>query len=186
MSEPWSPESWRSKSIAQGIQYPDPAALRSAVELLRALPPLVTSWEIERLKAHLAAAQEGKRFVLQGGDCAETFADCRPDMISSKLKILLQMSLVLVHGAMKPVVRIGRIGGQYAKPRSQPLEVRKESDGREVALPNYFGDLVNRAEFTPEARAADPGLLVAGYQHAAMTLNFVRSLTEGGFADLHH
>jgi 3-deoxy-7-phosphoheptulonate synthase len=182
----WSPESWRGRPVAQAIQYPDRAALGAAVAKLAALPPLVTSWEIERLKRHLGDAQEGKRLVLQGGDCAETLADCRPDVISSKLKILLQMSLVLVHGAMKPVVRIGRVAGQYAKPRSQPLEVRKRQDGTEIALPNYFGDLVNRAEFTAEARAADPQLLVAGYMHAAMTLNFVRSLTEGGFADLHH
>ena len=184
--ESWDRESWRKKKVAQAVQYPDAAALRAAYDRLSVLPPLVTSWEIERLKANLAAAQEGRRFVLQGGDCAETLADCRPDVISSKLKILLQMSLVLVHGAMKPVVRIGRMAGQYAKPRSQPLEVRTDADGREVALMNYFGDLVNRAEFTPEARAADPQLLLTGYQHAAMTLNFVRSLTEGGFADLHH
>jgi 3-deoxy-7-phosphoheptulonate synthase len=168
------------------VRYADPAALGAALAKLRALPPLVTSWEIERLKRHLADAQLGKRFVLQGGDCAETLDDCRSEMISSKLKILLQMSLVLVHGAMKPVVRIARIAGQYAKPRSQPLETKRDESGREVSLPNYFGDLVNRAEFTPEARAADPWLLVTGYQHAAMTLNFVRSLTEGGFADLHH
>lgn len=180
-AEPWDPDSWRSKAVAQAIHYPDPESLRGAVERLRSMPPLVTSWEIERLKAQLAEAQLGKRFVLQGGDCAETLADCRPDVISSKLKILLQMSLVLVHGAMKPVVRIARMAGQYAKPRSQPLETR---DG--ISLPNYFGDLVNRAEFSAEARAPDPQLLIAGYQHAAATLNFVRSLTEGGFADLHH
>jgi 3-deoxy-7-phosphoheptulonate synthase len=182
----WTPESWRARPVAQGIQYPDPAALGRAVDTLRNLPPLVTSWEIERLKRHLAAAQEGRRFVLQGGDCAETLADTRPRVISAKLKILMQMSLVLVHGAMKPVVRIGRMAGQYAKPRSQPTETRRGEDGRDVELPNYFGDLVNRADFTPEARAADPNLLLAGYHHAAMTLNFVRSLTEGGFADLHH
>jgi 3-deoxy-7-phosphoheptulonate synthase len=182
----WHPDSWRARTVAQGIAYPDPAALESAVERLRGMPPLVTSWEIERLKKHLADAQEGKRFVLQGGDCAETLADCRPRVISAKLKILLQMSLVLVHGAMKPVVRVGRIAGQYAKPRSQPLETRSVEGSGEVALPSYFGDLVNRSEFTPDARAADPQLLLAGYQHAAMTLNFVRSLMEGGFADLHH
>ncbi|UJR79950.1 3-deoxy-7-phosphoheptulonate synthase class II [Sandaracinus amylolyticus] len=182
----WHPDSWRDHPVAQGINYPDPAKLAAAVETLRNMPPLVTSWEIERLKKHLADAQEGRRFILQGGDCAETLADTRPRVISAKLKILMQMSLVLVHGSMKPVVRIGRIAGQYAKPRSQPTERGKLADGREVELPNYFGDLVNRAEFTPEARAADPQLLLAGYQHAALTLNFVRSLTEGGFADLHH
>jgi 3-deoxy-7-phosphoheptulonate synthase len=177
----WDPESWRRRPNAQAVHYPDRAALEAALAKLRSLPPLVTSWEIERLKKHLADAQEGKRFVLQGGDCAETLDECRAEIISNKLKILLQMSLVLMHGAMKPVVRIGRMAGQYAKPRSQPIEVR-----RDVALPNYFGDLVNRPEFTPEARTADPSLLVVGYQHAALTLNFVRSLTESGFADLHH
>ncbi len=184
--KPWHPNSWREHPIAQAIAYPDEQALQAVVGRLQKMPPLVTSWEIERLKKHLAEAQEGKRFVLQGGDCAETLADCQPHVISSKLKILLQMSLVLVHGAMKPVVRIGRVAGQYAKPRSQPLEMRTIEGEGNVALPNYFGDLVNRSEFTESARTPDPQLLLAGYQHAAMTLNFVRSLTEGGFADLHH
>jgi 3-deoxy-7-phosphoheptulonate synthase len=163
------------------VAYPDAAAVESAVTKLRTLPPLVTSWEIERLKGMLAEAEEGKRFVLQGGDCAETLADCRPASITNKLKILLQMSLVLVHGLKKPVVRIGRFAGQYAKPRSSPTETR---DG--VTLPSYFGDLVNSAEFTAEARRPDPRMMLRGYQHAAMTLNFIRSLVEGGFADLHH
>ena len=177
----WSPTSYRSRAAAQEITYPDPAALDRVVEELRVLPPLVTSWEIERLKTLLAEAQDGKRFVLQGGDCAETFADCRSTVISAKLKILLQMSLVLVHGAQRPVVRIGRFAGQYAKPRSTPTETR---DG--LTLPNYFGDLINRVEFTDAARKPDPQLLLSGYHHAAMTMNFVRSLTAGGFADLHH
>ena len=184
--EPWSPDSWQRKEAAQATSYADPAALDAALKKLRALPPLVTSWEIERLRAALAEAEEGHRLVLQGGDCAETLADCRPDHITGKLKILLQMSLVLVHGAMKPVVRIGRMAGQYAKPRSQRMETRVSALGEEVALPSYFGDLVNRVEFTPEARVADPRHLVSAYQHAAMTLNFIRSLSAGGFADLHH
>lgn len=178
---PWSPDSWKQLPDAQPIAYEDAEALARVTRTLRALPPLVTSWEVERLKSLLADAQAGKRFVLQGGDCAETFGECRPDVITSKLKILLQMSLVLVQGGKQPVVRIGRFAGQYAKPRSKPTETR---NGRE--LPSYFGDLVNRAEFTPEARRADPELLLAGYHHAAMTLNFVRSLTDRGFADLHH
>lgn len=181
----WSPESWKERPHAQEVAYPDAAALESAVAKLRALPPLVTSWEIERLRDQLAEAQAGKRFVLQGGDCAETLADCRPESITSKLKILLQMSLVLVHGLKKPVVRIGRFAGQYAKPRSSATETRVVG-GREVALPSYFGDLVNAAEFTPDARRPDPRMMVRGYQHAALTLNFIRSLVEGGFADLHH
>jgi 3-deoxy-7-phosphoheptulonate synthase len=161
------------------------ASLDRAVDALRVLPPLVTSWEIERLKSLLADAQEGKRFVLQGGDCAETFADCRSAVISAKLKILLQMSLVLVQGAQRPVVRIGRFAGQYAKPRSTPTETRVVC-GEPITLPNYFGDLVNRASFDAASRTPDPQLLLAGYHHAAMTLNFVRSLAAGGFADLHH
>lgn len=184
--ERWSPESWKARDAAQATHYADPHALDAAVTKLRALPPLVTSWEVERLKQQLAEAQEGKRFVLQGGDCAETLADCRSDVISSKLKILLQMSLVIVHGVMKPVVRVGRFAGQYAKPRSQRMETRTDRLGEEIALPSYFGDLVNRADFTPEGRTADPKLLVEAYEHAALTLNFIRSLSGGGFADLHH
>jgi 3-deoxy-7-phosphoheptulonate synthase len=181
----WHPLSWRDRPIKQGVTYPDEALLDTTLTRLRTLPPLVTSWEVERLKEILAEAQEGRRFVLQGGDCAETLDDCQPDLISAKMKILLQMSLVLVHSTMKPVVRIGRMAGQYAKPRSQAWEVRQTADG-EVKLPNYFGDLFNRNEFTAESRAFDPTLMLTGYQHASMTLNFVRSLAEGGFADLHH
>ena len=177
----WTPSSWRGKTVAQEITYDDQSALERVLARLRQLPPLVTSWEIERLKSQLAEAGEGKRFVLQGGDCAETLADCRSDVVVAKLKILLQMSLVLIYGAKRPVVRIGRLAGQYAKPRSSPHETR---DG--VTLPSYFGDLVNRREFTAEARRADPELLLTGYTHAALTLNFVRSLAAAGFADLHH
>ena len=179
----WTPESWRAKPQPVGPAYDDPAALETAVAKLRALPPLVTSWEIERLKGFLADAQAGKRFVLMGGDCAEAFADCTPGVITNKLKILLQMSLVLVHGGKKPVVRVGRFAGQYAKPRSSLTETRTDASGASITLPSYFGDLVNRAEFSAGARRPDPGLLVSGHQHAALTLNFIRALTEGGFAD---
>lgn len=165
--------------------YPDAGAVDAAVAELTGLPPLVTSWEIERLREHLAGAQRGERFLLQGGDCAESLSDCRPGSIAAKLKILLQMSLVLVHGIRRPVVRVGRFAGQYAKPRSSPTETRVVG-GRSVTLPSYFGDQVNRAEFTPEGRAPDPGLMVRTYQHAALTLNFIRSLVDAGFADLHH
>ncbi len=182
----WHPESWKARLAAQQVVYEDRAAVDAAVAKLRSLPPLVSSWEILRLKQHLAEAQEGKRFLLQGGDCAETLADCNPRTIANKLKILLQMSLVLVHGAKKPVIRVGRFAGQYAKPRSSPTETRMGDLGQEVTLPSYFGDLINRAEFTPEARRTDPHLMVRGYQHAAMTLNFIRALIDGGFADLHH
>ena len=166
---------------AQAIAYDDAAALDAACARLRELPPLVTSWEISRLKGLLAEAQVGKRFLLQGGDCAETLADCRSSVIADKLKILLQMSLVMVHEGKRPVVRVGRFAGQYAKPRSKPVESREG-----VALPSYFGDMVNRADFTGDQRRPDPGNLLAAYAHAAMTLNFVRSLSAGGFADVHH
>ncbi|CAN5789298.1 3-deoxy-7-phosphoheptulonate synthase class II [soil metagenome] len=177
----WTIDSWKGKPLAQDVAYDDPAAVETVVEKLRELPPLVTSWEIERLKKEVAEAQEGKRFLLQGGDCAETLLDCKPGIIANKLKILLQMSMVLVHAGQKPVVRVGRLAGQYAKPRSRPTEERGC-----VVLPSYFGDLVNRPEFTPEARRADPRALLDAYSHAALTLNFVRSLTAAGFADLHH
>jgi len=148
---------------------------------LRTLPPLVTSWEILCLRDQLAAAADGRQFVLQAGDCAERFVDCTPARITNTLKVLLQMSLVLVIGARRPVIRIGRFAGQYAKPRSANLETR---DG--VSLPSYRGDNINRAEFTAEARRPDPQLLLRGYERASMTLNFVRALVKGGFADLNH
>lgn len=181
----WSPDSWTRVPNAYPIAYPDASALASAEATLRSLPPLVTSWEVEKLRALLAEAQEGKRFLLQGGDCAEMFADCRADAITNKLKILLQMSLVLVHGSKKPVIRVGRFAGQYAKPRSSPTETRRVN-GQEVSLPSYFGDLFNGAEFDAKARQLDPNLMVRGYQRAALTLNFIRALVDGGFADLHH
>jgi len=177
----WHVESWKDKPRAQDVAYEDPSAVEAVVAKLKTLPPLVTSWEVERLKELVAEAQVGKRFLLQGGDCAETLADCQPGIITNKLKILLQMSLVLIHAAKKPVVRVGRFAGQYAKPRSSPTETR---DG--VVLPSYFGDIVNRPEFTPEARRFDPRAMLDAYGHAAMTLNFIRSLSIGGFADMHH
>ncbi|MGB1014401.1 MAG: 3-deoxy-7-phosphoheptulonate synthase class II [Nannocystaceae bacterium] len=177
----WTLRSWESRPQAQEINYPDTDALDDVVSRLRTLPPLVTSWEIERLKSQIADAQQGHRFLLQGGDCAETLADCVPTIIANKLKILLQMSLVLIQGGKRPVIRVGRLAGQYAKPRSKPMESR---DGQN--LPSYFGDLVNQEAFTPDARRIDPQRLIDAYSHAAMTLNFIRSLSGGGFADLHH
>ncbi len=177
----WRPDSWQNKPALQQATYPDAEALRRAVDELSALPPLVTSWEVNALKKQLAEAQEGKRFLLQGGDCAERFSECRADTISNRLKVLLQMSLVLVHGLKMPVIRLGRFAGQYAKPRSSDTEVR---DG--VELPSYRGDLINGSEFTEKARVPDPQRLIEGYSRAALTLNFVRGLIEGGFADLHH
>src|SRR5580658_8811809 len=177
----WHPASWQSKTAQQQPRYADAAALERVVAQLSRLPPIVVSWEVDALRERLAAAQRGQAFLLQGGDCAETFADCESDQIAKKLKILLQMSLVLLHGLKRPILRVGRMAGQYAKPRSADTETR---DG--VTLPSYRGDLVNQPEFTPEARAADPNLLLRGYERAALTLNFVRALVDGGFADLHH
>src|SRR5271165_4538094 len=177
----WTPESWRQRRALQQPEYPDPAALDRVLGELRLLPPLVTSWEIVDLRQQLAEAAAGKRFVLQAGDCAERFADCTPNRITNMLKVLLQASLVLVVGAQKPVTRIGRFAGQYAKPRSANEETR---DG--VSLPTFRGDNINRPEFTAEARIPDPQLLLRGYERASMTLNFIRALVKGGFADLHH
>jgi 3-deoxy-7-phosphoheptulonate synthase len=180
-ASPWSPASWRGKTGLQMPVYPDGEALARAQEELRALPPLVTSREILSLKQQLAEAQEGKRFLLQGGDCAETFAECNSEVITNRLKVLLQMSLVLVHGLKVPVVRVGRFAGQYAKPRSADSEEREG-----VSLPSYRGDIVNGPEFTAEARVPDPRRMIKAHARSAMTMNFVRALIDGGFADLHH
>jgi len=180
-SADWSPTSWTQHAAEQQPAYRDAAALERVVAELGRLPPTVVSWEIDDLRRQVADAQQGRRFLLQGGDCAETFADCESGQIARKLKILLQMSLVLLHGMKKPVIRVGRFAGQYAKPRSADTETRNG-----VTLPSYRGDLVNRPGFTAAEREPDPELLLRGYERAALTLNFVRALVDGGFADLHH
>jgi 3-deoxy-7-phosphoheptulonate synthase len=177
----WLPGSWQNKTAQQQAIYHDPAHLDQVVQTISRLPPLVTPWEVDALKGKLARAARGEMFVLQGGDCAESFDQCDPVAIAAKLKIMLQMSLVLIYAAQKPVVRVGRIAGQYAKPRSASEEVR---DG--VTLPSYRGDLVNRSGFTEQDRAANPELLLRGYERAALTLNYLRALADGGFADLHY
>jgi 3-deoxy-7-phosphoheptulonate synthase len=177
----WSPSSWQSKPAKQQPAYPDPARVAAVVAAVSRLPPLVTSWEVEALRGQLAAAARGDAFLLQGGDCAESFDDCDSSAIAAKLKILLQMSLVMIHATRRPVIRVGRIAGQYAKPRSADVETQGE-----LTLPSYRGDLVNRAPFRPEDREPDPELLLRGYERAALTLNFIRALADGGFADLHH
>ena len=177
----WSLRSWREKEALQQPTYPDDAPLEEALEHVSALPPLVTSWEVENLKSELARAAQGDRFLLQGGECAESFGDCRADAITSRLKILMQMSLVLTYGLNTRVVRVGRFAGQYAKPRSSDTETR---DG--TTLPSYRGDIINGAAFAPEARRPDPQRMVEAYASSSLTLNLVRALTEGGFADLRH
>ena len=177
----WTPLSWRRLPALQQPEYPDAAALTTVLAELCQLPPLVTSWEIVKLREQLAEAAAGRAFVLQGGDCAERFVDCGPQRITNAVKVLLQMSLVMVVGAKRPVIRIGRFAGQYAKPRSADEETR---DG--ITLPSYRGDNINRPAFTAAARTPDPQLLLRGYERAALTLNFIRALVKGGFADLHH
>ena len=177
----WSALSWQGFSYEQAAKYPDENQLIRVVDQLSQLPPLVTSGEVKNLKKSIAKAGRGEAFILQGGDCAESFNDCRSEVISAKLKILLQMSLILIHGLRKPIVRIGRIAGQYAKPRSSDFET---IDG--VTLPSYRGDLVNSQQFDALSRTPNPKLMLQGYSCAAMTLNFIRALLNGGFADLNY
>ncbi|MCB1760356.1 MAG: 3-deoxy-7-phosphoheptulonate synthase class II [Gammaproteobacteria bacterium] len=177
----WHPASWQQKPATQQASYPSAEALEIVLAQLAELPPLVTSWEVESLKQQLAAAERGEAFLLQGGDCAENFSDCSSPIITNKLKILLQMSLLLIHGLNRRVIRVGRIAGQYAKPRSAESETRAG-----VTLPSYRGDLINGPEFTAASRLPDPVRLLRGYGRAAMTLNFIRALSDCGFADLHH
>jgi 3-deoxy-7-phosphoheptulonate synthase len=177
----WTPASWRAFPTGQQPAYPSAEALETVLRDLAALPPLVTPWEVDELRHELAEAASGRRFLLQGGDCAESFADCGAAAITSKVKILLQMSLVLVHGVQKPVIRVGRFAGQYAKPRSTDTEQRNG-----VTLPSYRGDLVNGSHFDKAARTPDPVHMLRGYERSALTLNYIRALARGGFADLRH
>ncbi len=181
IAENWSPDSWQQFTALQQATYANQQALHEVLQQLSYLPPLVTSWEINSLREQIADAQEGRRFMLQGGDCAENFSECSSPLITNRLKVLLQMSLVLVHGLQMPIIRVGRYAGQYAKPRSSDTETR---DG--VTLPSYRGDLVNSIEFSPQARNPDPHRLIQAHACSALTMNFVRALVDGGFADLHH
>jgi 3-deoxy-7-phosphoheptulonate synthase len=177
----WSPDSWTFKPAAQQPVYPSHPALDDVLRTLRVLPPLVTMAEVESLRGQLGEAAAGRKFLLQGGDCAESFDDCTAPAIVNRIKVLLQMSLVLVHGSEKPVIRVGRFAGQYAKPRSSDIEVREG-----VSLPAYRGDLVNRNRFDESGRIPDPELLLRAYERSALTLNYTRALVRGGLADLHH
>ncbi|WP_220454155.1 class II 3-deoxy-7-phosphoheptulonate synthase [Nocardioides immobilis] len=172
-------EQLHALGAAQQPTYDDPAAVAAAVTRLRTMPPLVFAGECDELKAKVAAASRGEAFILQGGDCAETFVDATADNVRNKLRVLLQMAVVLTYAASVPVVKVGRLAGQYAKPRSSDKETR---DG--VTLPAYRGDAVNGFEFTPESRRPDPQRLLDVYHASASTLNLVRAFTTGGYADL--
>lgn len=174
-------QAWRALPANQQPDWPDPTALTEAVAALRAMPPLVFAGECDILTQRLAAATTGDAFVLQGGDCAETFAYATADNIRDRIKTVLQMAAVLTYGASVPVVKLGRMAGQYTKPRSSATETRAG-----VTLPAYRGDMVNDFEFTEQARTPDPQRMVRGYHTSAATLNLVRAFTTGGYADLRH
>lgn len=175
----WTPDSWRQKPVLQVPAYPDSAALARAEARLATFPPLVFAGEARDLKTHLGDVARGEAFLLQGGDCAESFAEHGADHIRDFFRVFLQMAVVLTHGASKPVVKVGRVAGQFAKPRSADTET---VDG--VELPSYRGDIINGIEFTPEARIPDPERLVMAYRQSAATLNLLRAFASGGFANL--
>lgn len=170
---------WRTLPIKQQPAWPDADAVHAASDELAHMPPLVFAGEVDILRERLAAAASGHAFLLQGGDCAETFAGAKADQIRNRVKTVLQMAVVLTYGASMPVIKMGRMAGQFAKPRSSESETRGD-----VTLPAYRGDIVNGYDFTPESRTADPRRLVQGYHTSASTLNLVRAFTQGGFADL--
>ena len=176
----WHPGSWRDMPIRQVPEYPDPAKLAAMEEKLSRFPPLVFAGEARRLKAALARAGDGQGFVLQGGDCAESFADFTANTIRDTFRVLLQMAVVLTFGGGTPVVKLGRMAGQFAKPRSSDVE--KKGD---VTLPSYRGDIINGPDFTPEARIPDPSRMEFAYMQSAATLNLLRAFATGGYADLH-
>ncbi len=182
MPEKWTPSGWRAKPAKHiPTDYPDPAALTSVEKQLRTYPPLVFAGEARNLKARLAEVAAGKSFLLQGGDCAESFKEFHPDNIRDTFRTLMAMSVVLTFAGSKPVVKLGRIAGQFGKPRSDDKETR---DG--VTLPSYRGDNINDMEFTPQARTPDPERLLKAYAQSAATLNLIRAFANGGYADLHN
>jgi 3-deoxy-7-phosphoheptulonate synthase len=176
----WTQTSWRARPIRQAPTYPDPAALAAVESRLRTYPPLVFAGEARRLKANLRLAAEGRGFVLLGGDCAESYGDFTANILRDTFRVLLQMAVVLTFGASLPVVKMGRMAGQFAKPRSSDTETR---DG--VTLPSYRGDIINGPEFTPAARTPDPARMELGYFQSAAKLNLLRAFASGGYADLH-
>ena len=176
----WTKDAWRAKPRVQMPDYTDAAALAGVEEQLRRYPPLVFAGEARRLKAELAAASRGEAFLLQGGDCAESFYEFSADTIRDTFKVMLQMAMVLTYGAKVPVVKVGRMAGQFAKPRSAPTETKGDQE-----LPSYRGDIINGFDFTPEARIPDPQRMLQAYTQAAASLNLVRAFSTGGYADVH-
>ena len=176
---PWTPASWRSFPIAQVPSYPDTALLEATEKQLRSFPPLVFAGEARKLKRALAKVAAGEAFLLQGGDCAESFAEHSANHIRDFFRVFLQMAVVLTYAGSSPVVKVGRVAGQFAKPRSSPVE---KHDG--VELPSYRGDIINGIEFTPEARIPDPRRQVEAYRQSAATLNLIRAFATGGYASL--
>ncbi len=179
MPAPWSPDSWRSKPIVQVPAFPDAAALADVEGKLATFPPLVFAGEARQLTKALGEVAEGRSFLLQGGDCAESFVEHRADNIRDFFRVFLQMAVVLTYAGASPVVKVGRIAGQFAKPRSSPVE-KKEG----VELPSYRGDIVNGPDFTAEARIPDPQRQLQAYRQSAATLNLIRAFAGGGYADL--
>ncbi len=180
MVERWTPASWRSKPAKQMPTYPDQSKVEAVEQRLASYPPLVFAGEARKLKAKLADASVGKAFLLQGGDCAESFAEFHPNNIRDTFRVLLQMAVVLTFGAAIPVVKVGRMAGQFAKPRSADME---DIDG--VSLPSYRGDIINGFDFTADSRVPDPERMMQAYTQAAATLNLLRAFAQGGYADLH-
>jgi 3-deoxy-7-phosphoheptulonate synthase len=181
VAQPWSPSSWRGKPIRQVPEYPDPAALAEVEARLKGYPPLVFAGEARNLTASLGQVAAGKAFLLQGGDCAESFAEFHPDNIRDTFRVLLQMSVIMTFAGALPIVKVGRIAGQFAKPRSAETETQ---DG--VTLPSYRGDNINGMEFSEVSRAPDPQRLMQAYMQSAATLNLLRAFAQGGYADLHN
>lgn len=179
MKQPWSPELWRELPHKQMPIYDDQTSLQAVRERLNSSPPLVFAGECRHLTQKLGDVAEGKAFLLQGGDCAESFTEFHPDNIKNTFRALLQMAIVLTFGAACPVVKVGRIAGQFAKPRSSGIEIR---DG--VELPSYRGDIINDVAFTADARVADPERMLRAYSQSASTLNYLRAMSQGGFSDL--
>lgn len=180
MGKSWTPDSWRTRPVKQAPDYPEPRAVDAVVETLRNYPPLVFAGEARRLKTVLGNVAEGRAFLLQGGDCAESFAEFHPNNIRDTFRVLLQMAVVLTYGAALPVVKVGRLAGQFAKPRSSDVETQNGA-----ALPSYRGDIVNGMEFTAAARQPDPQRMLQAFGQSAATLNLLRAFAQGGYADLH-